>query len=70
MRTAQEPAGPHDDDVVLPVRRLLVTFAAIALGAAAFVALAGAIVATPYLLVRRLRGRVVAPTDRPPGTRA
>jgi hypothetical protein len=28
MRTGHEPVGPHDDDVVLPVRRLLVTFAA------------------------------------------
>jgi hypothetical protein len=70
MTTGHEPVGPHDDDVVLPVRRLLVTFAAIALGAAAFVALAGAILATPYLLVRRLRYPVVAPTDRPAGTRA
>ena len=44
---------------------LLVTFAVIAIGATVLVALTGAILATPYLLVRHLRGRWAAHAASP-----
>jgi hypothetical protein len=47
---------------------LLLTLAALLVGCAVLVALAGAIVASPYLLVRRLGGHRLPRTRRPAAT--